>query len=239
MIEILTKIHEALNPHGGADAATLWAGFGGAALGAVVGGLIQAALIWLTFRHEKRQRQRGLALRAMFTASIIHSDITSTKGAIDASLQRANEAGLSGQPVHRRVNSIVGLMPAKQLDTDVLAPFLEARELSLVHRYVEMHLKFEALSDMILAFNERSTRVRGMLGEVVASEDGTLVVDASLEGRLAPIEMELASLISFIRPALQTLELASRSVNLDLGIAARKYFRDKHFPKFVPDELAA
>ncbi|MDF1609366.1 hypothetical protein PZ897_14370 [Hoeflea sp. YIM 152468] len=228
-----------------AEYATLISGFGGALLGAVVGGVISwvlarqsAANTTNRDREARDQDQKGQALRLMVKASLVLSDVVAIKSSIDQSLSEANERGLSHYPVWRRVLPIVSSNQIYQIEAAELAPLMEARANEIVYAATDMLMQHSTLIAALESYSEKRGELKKILKRHTATADGVITSELteSEVAEMAPYEIELESLIKEIRSRLHPVQELAEKVTFGIGPAIQKHYGDRNFPVFVANQ---
>ncbi|MEQ8306677.1 MAG: hypothetical protein RIA09_08965 [Hoeflea sp.] len=228
-----------------AEFATLVSGFGGALLGAVVGGMISWVLARQsaanTARRDKEarnQEQKAHALRLMVKASLVLSDVVAIKNSIDQSLSEANEKGLSHYPFWRRVLPIVSSYQTYPIEASELAPLMEAKANEIVYAATDMLMKHSILVAALERYSEKRGELKKIMKRHTATEDGVLTSALTEDevAEMAPYEIELESLIKEVRSRLEPIQNLTEKVTYGIGPAIQTHYGDKEFPVFVAAE---
>ncbi|WP_223475882.1 hypothetical protein [Oricola indica] len=223
----------------------LTSGFGGALLGALVGGFIS----WLlakqssaeTLKRDREARdeeQKSYALRLMVKASLVLSDVVAIKNAINQSLSDANERGLSHLPFWRRVIPIVPSSKSYEVDASELVPLIAAKEADLVTAATEVFMQHATLIAAIDTYFEKRGEIKKLIKRHSGVRDGVVMSELTESeiAALAPYELELESIIKEVRSALGPLQANAEKVTFGIGPAIQKHYGDKGFPIFIADE---
>ncbi len=217
----------------------LASGFGGALLGAVVGGCISYLLARQTNAETAKrdgasrlESKKGEALRLLIKSSLILSQVQATVTSIHRSLENANEHGMGVGPLWERMVPIIGSAPKYAVDASELSPFVEAKEYELVAEFIELVMQHDALNHSV----ELYSRLRMGLKELISHTeqvDGSMLFSGLTEkehARILPHLIEIESLAADIKPRSERLLEQARKVTFAIGPAARKHFADPSFP---------
>lgn len=224
----------------GGDWIALASGLGGAVLGSVVGGMISWRLQSQAFARQaqseasaKTEADRASTVRIMLGASLVLNDAIGTRDAIYSSLQKANEVGLSSQPLWHRVVPILGKPFENPISLDDLAPLITAREYDVVSRVVEMHMQHRVISQSLQVYSEKRTALNAMMpSRMVDRGSGLLSWEGNDEdtARLAPFTTELESLATILKDRVENFVPFAKKLNDDIGHVGEQLY-GKTFPR--------
>lgn len=223
----------------------LLSGFGGAALGAVVGGAI-AWLLSAQAAADSRRRDaevreaetKGRALRLMVKSSLILTDVAAIMHAIDELLSAANAQGLGIGPFWRRVMPIIGPHRSFEVDADEMAPLIAAKEYKLFQQTIDLILGHQTFVQAVMEYSSKRQAMKDIMPPPVGGREGLLTAEFTSEdlARIQPWALELESIIVTIRARGPELRKLGETVTYAIGPAIRKHLRTEDFPKFVPHE---
>lgn len=225
------------------DWITIAVGFGGAIVGAVVGGVVSSRQIRQTHAlqlekdHSDREAVENAALvAAQFQASLILTDVEAIVRAINESLELANKRGLTSQPMFMRMMPIIGNMDTPQLDLHAIAPLVSARENDLVQAYIETHAKHSVLVDSLRRFDAVKQDLNERVSPYMTFHDGRPAVEmnASRQAQLQPFFDSADSLAQQIRGMATELQTIAATATFGIGPVAKKLYNDDTFPVLVP-----
>jgi len=228
----------------GSDYATLLSGFGGAILGSGLSAWVSFVLAKRTSADvaerdlaAKLEQQKSYVIRLMVKASLVLSDLTSIKEAIDGSLSDANKRNLTGLPFWQRVLPIVGGSQIFDVDPMELTPLIAAKDTKLVQASVALFLQHRNLVEAVKRYGELRGKVKDITSGHLGSSDGVVTTGLTKAqmAELIPYEVELESLVTTIRSRLPSaIELAEK-VTFGIGPAMRIFLGDNDMPSLVPD----
>lgn len=226
---------------------TIGVGVGGALLGALAGG-------WISFRqarsdrdhHESQEtkvklaRDKALLVKAQFQASLILADVEATVSAIEVSITKTAEAGLSEAPLFNRIMPIVGFMTTPLVDIETISPLIDAKENRLVQDYFEMHAKHEVLTQSLRRFDQVKEDLNERVSPFMTWHEGLVQVEMTpqREAQLKPFFDSANSLAEQIQVMAIEVQRLARSTTYGIGPAARRIYNDDKFPILVPKEGA-
>lgn len=229
------------------DWVTIGVGVGGALLGALAGG-------WISFRqarsdrdHQERQelraklvRDKALLVKAQFQASLILSDAEATVTAIEDSIAKTAEAGLSDAPLFNRIMPIVGFMTTPPTDIETIGPLIDAKENGLVQEYFELHAKHEVLTQSLRRFDQVKEDLNERVSPFMTWHEGLVQVELTpqREAQLRPFFDSANSLAEQIQVMALEVRRLARSTTYGIGPAARRIYNDDTFPILIPKESA-
>jgi len=227
------------------DRVSLVSSFGGVILGATIGAFVsllvarQASLdARLRDLNAHRLEQRANALRLLVKASLVLSDVTAIRRAIDESLEEANRRQLTNLPMWQRIMPMIGGHVAYEIDSAELAPLIEAGQAELVQDAIEMLMQHRTLIEAVEDYSAKRQKIKEII-EAHHIENDTIIVSSLTKedkSRLLPYGLELESLITTIRQRLPNLEAQARHVASSIGPAMAKHFDDPTFPQLQPVE---
>lgn len=230
-----------------ADWAALAAGFGGALLGSG----ISAYVSWLllretskeTLKRDKEARDREIQSHAtslMMKASLLLSDVVAVQRSIDESLSEANALGLTSKPLWQRVLPMVGAEKHITLEPLELGALIEAGANDLVYEATDLFQLHPVLVQGIILYNSKRSEVRAISDMNEDAGGGVLntALTASQVGKLAPLSVELESLIKQIREMLPVVQKKAEAVTYGIGPAMRTRYQSS-FPILAPKGTAA
>ncbi|TPM34457.1 hypothetical protein [Mesorhizobium sp. B2-3-5] len=228
-----------------AEYATLLAGFGGAVLGSVISAFVAFLLAKQTSRetlerdeHARVAEQQSYALRLMVKSSLILSDVVALKKLIDESLSNANDRGLTGLPLWKRVLPIVGSYQLYDVDAAELSPLIAAKDSDLMQTAVTLFMQHRNLVEVVRLYSEKRDGVKDIIKNHLAVEEGVITSGLTKEehSRMVPLEIELESLIKSIRVMVSDLTEMGEKVTFGIGPAMRKFFGTDDFPVFEKEK---
>ena len=209
------------------DWVALASGFGGALLGAVVGG----AIAWMIAKKERYERRKAGAYRALLKASRMLSDFANIKSAIDDDIQKAELAGQKEAETWTKVTPLVGGFKPLTIELDDLVVFVEAKEYQIYDDMVQLEMHHSATCHAIDEYG----RLRAEFRDIVPTHGGsgnTLYSGMTREvyDQVRVRMLEMNTLIESLMPLLTEYVADARSLVRRLGPAARKALKDKDFP---------
>ncbi|MER9411445.1 hypothetical protein [Mesorhizobium sp. M0589] len=226
-----------------AEYATLLSGFGGAVLGSGMSALVAFILARQTSKETlnrdisaRNAEQQSYALKLAVKASLILSDVVAIQRSIDSSLSDANDRNLTAQPLWKRILPIVGSYQLYDVDAAELSPLIAAKDGTLMHSAVTLFMQHRNLVEAVKVYGQKRDLVKDYITHHIAAADGVLtsgLTEADV-GRLAPLEMELESLVNGIREMISDLVRMGEQVTYGIGPAMRKFYANTEFPVFVP-----
>ncbi|MER9939029.1 hypothetical protein [Mesorhizobium sp. M0011] len=226
-----------------AEYATLLSGFGGAVLGSGMSAFVALVLARQTAKETldrdigaRNAEQQSYALRLMVKASLILSDVVAIQRTIESSLSDANDRHLTSLPLWKRILPIVGSYQLYDVDAAELSPLIAAKDSDLMQSAVTLFMQHRNLVEAVKVYSEKRDLVKGHITHHIASADGVITSDLTKEevSRLAPLEMELESLVKNIRSMIPDLVTLGEQVTYGVGPAMRKFYADDEFPVFKP-----
>jgi hypothetical protein len=225
------------------DWITIAVGFGGAVVGAIVGGFISSRQIRqahdLQLQKDAADREtaeKAGLVAAQFQASLILTDVIATLRSIDESLELANERGLTSQPLFMRILPIIGNMETPHLDLHAIAPLVAARENDLVRAYIEAHAKHSVLRDALRRFDAVKQDLNERVSPYMTFENGAPGLNMTDDrfAQLKPFFDGADSLAKHIRAMASELREIASTATFGIGPVAKKIYNDDKFPTLVP-----
>lgn len=229
------------------DWVTVGVGVGGALLGALAGGWISARQAKSDRDHQEHQelkaklaRDKALLVKAQFQASLILADAEATVTAIEASIAKTAEAGLSDAPLFIRIMPIVGFMTTPPTDIETIGPLIDAKENGLVQDYFELHAKHEVLTQSLRRFDQVKEDLNERVSPYMTWHEGLaqVAMTPQREAQLKPFFDSANSLAEQIQAMALEVRRLARSTTYGIGPAAQRIYNDKRFPILVPKETA-
>jgi hypothetical protein len=214
----------------GFDYSNLIAGFGGALLGAVVGG-ITARWLWLEQQYEK---DRAAAFGLLTKAQKYYSDFANPKKLIDESIEKSGNQLPASAMLWQRIVPISGIPRTMDLKSEDYIILMEASEYELVQDLVTLSMRHDALLDHLANFNRLRQEMRSLMPNAVQLKAGSDALASFLtpqeDSALLPRAMELESIATALKSYLEEdLSLAEKTLTA-IGPAIRKQLKDKKFP---------
>lgn len=188
---------------------------------------------------SQKAAARENAVRLMMRASLNFVDISAKVDALHRQLDNANRAGLTGHPMWARVPGIFGGTRLQLFEVSELSPFLNAGEVAVVSRCVELGLQHQVLIETIERYNQGRSKLKELLPPE-ALANGSLLTPANqaLLLRLTPYTDELDSLISIFKGRAEKQLERARELNVIVGEAGTRLF-GASFPRVNPKALGA
>lgn len=227
------------------DSATLLSGFGGAVLGAGISALVSFLLAARTARDalerdaaERLDVEKAKIANLMIKGSLVLSDVVAIKKSIAESLQQANERNLTHLPRWARVLPMIGSPQIFDVDPNELAPLIRAKNNEMMNSVVTMIMQHRNLALAVQTYSEKRGALKDITDMHTMERPGVLSSGLTREqvGKLAPLEMELDSVLHGIEEMIPFVEKLAAHVTFDLGPAMRTYFRSDDIPIFQQGE---
>ncbi|RWA60736.1 hypothetical protein [Mesorhizobium sp.] len=167
-------------------------------------------------------------------SSLILSDVVALKKVIDESLSNANDRGLTGLPLWKRVLPIVGSYQLYDVDAAELSPLIAAKDSHLMQNAVTLFMQHRNLVEAVKLYSEKRERVKEIVKNHLAVQEGVITSGLTKEelSQMLPLEIEMESLIKSIRVMVSDLIELGELVTFGIGPEMRKFFGTNDFPLF-------
>lgn len=146
---------------------------------------------------------------------------------------------MTDQPLWKRILPIVGSYQLYDVDAAELAPVIAAKNNELMHTAVTLFMQHRNLIEAVKIYSNKRDQVKEIVTNHITASDGVITSGLTKEevSALAPLEMELESLITSIRSMLPDLIQMGETVTFGIGPAMRKFYGTDDFPLFAPKNL--
>ncbi len=209
------------------DWVALAAGFGGALLGAIVGGVIA----WLIAARERHERRKAGAYRVQLKVNRMLSDVSNIKDAIEQDIQKADSHGLKNEETWTKVTPIMGAFKPIAVDLEDLIWLIEAKEYGIYDDIVQFEMRHTAVCQAVDQYGVLRSEFR----DLIPTQGGTgsllhTGLTKEIYDRVRVRMLEMNTLIESLIPLLGEYIVSGRSLVRRIGPAARKSLDDDSFP---------
>lgn len=223
------------------DWVSLASGFGGALIGAIVGGAISLLLARQasaeTLRRDEAERiavEKLAAFRTMLKVQQISNGIHTTVNFIRDSIGKAHELGLSNKQMWEMVTPVVGLSnPSPTFEASDFTPFVSAGRADIIDRVNMLSARFDSMESSFRRYSERHLELQDFLSPFTTTVAETGISEAVIPPtHKGSTQVRAKQLNDLIRQVYQYGEADLKEAGLlcdELGKIARSHFKDPNF----------
>jgi hypothetical protein len=209
--------------------ATLFAGFGGAVLGAIASGAVTIALK----AYEKLESEKVALTKLSFELIKMHSYLNALDKNFKSQILAANAQGLYSAPLWSKILPSPSPIDAIAFESEMLAPLVNAKEFEFVRRLLDASGAYGSIRESYFAYSERRSNLSNELS--VAGTSGKVLYSGLTDEqytKFAPSRIQLESLLEHLMPTLATTLEEVEQLVVRIGPISNSYLGNRSVPSY-------